>query len=260
MRSLAAGGPYVDVTHASKHNTYYDLLDACKHQGCPVCTLTLSVVRHYLTSIVYESVNDPPTRIAVVAARGYCNDHSWELHEIRASLGTAIIYRDILREAVASIAERPAGSRRSLFSSRRSSIGVINWISAIVNGAEPYGAGQSLSDPHTACPACQVRERSELVYLGKLLEHISDIEFVEMFRGSGGLCMVHLDQAACTARDVEALDRLLSIQLELLRSLDEELGEFLRKHDYRFCTEVMGRESDSWIRALAMVAGKPGIR
>ena len=40
----------------------------------------------------------------------------------------------------------------------------------------------------------------------------------------------------------------------------EECGEFLRKHEYRFKDESMGAEGDSWIRAIAMVAGQPGIR
>ncbi len=42
--------------------------------------------------------------------------------------------------------------------------------------------------------------------------------------------------------------------------LHRELGEFMRKHDYRFRAEEMGATSDSWIRAIAMVAGKMGVR
>ena len=43
----------------------------------------------------------------------------------------------------------------------------------------------------------------------------------------------------------------------------EEAGkcdEFLLKHGFRFKDESMGAEGDSWIRAIAMVAGQPGIR
>jgi hypothetical protein len=244
----------------SKHSPYFDVLDACRQRGCPICTLVLGVVRHYLDAIVYECVNDPPTRIAVVAAHGYCNDHSWQLREMRASLGAAIMYRDVLRQVMNSIAARQPGTRLRLFASRKLGTSVLGRITSIVNGAEPPGMGQSLSDPHLACPACQVRERSEFGYLGALLENIGDAEFVEVFRGSGGLCIVHLDQAASSARDIAALDRLLAVQVDLLQELDSELSEFLRKQDYRFGAKDIGREGDSWIRALAMVAGKPGIR
>lgn len=71
---------------------------------------------------------------------------------------------------------------------------------------------------------------------------------------------MHLDQAGVATRDAAALDQLLSLQGEALAALDGQLSEFLRKHDYRFREEGMGAESDSWIRAIAMVAGKPGIR
>ncbi|MDB5058807.1 MAG: hypothetical protein JWO59_2279 [Chloroflexi bacterium] len=244
----------------SRHNPYFDLLDACKQRGCPICTLVLGVVRHYLEAIVYECVNDPPTRIAVVASHGYCNDHTWQLHEMRASLGAAIMYRDVLRGVMNSIAVRSAGSRLSLFAPRKYYLGVLSRLTSFVNSAEPPGIGRSLADPHAACPACQVRERSELGYLGALLEHIDEMEFLEAFRGTGGLCIVHLDQAASTARDIAAVDRLLAVQVELLQSLDAELSEFLRKQDYRFRAEDIGHEGDSWIRALAMVAGKRGVR
>jgi hypothetical protein len=45
-----------------------------------------------------------------------------------------------------------------------------------------------------------------------------------------------------------------------MQALDEELREFIRKHDYRFTGEGMGTEGTSWIRAIEMVAGKQGIR
>jgi hypothetical protein len=256
----AAGGLGLEPPHSSKHNTYFDVLDACKRRGCPICALALVVVGQYLDSIVYESVNDPPTRMGLVAARGYCNDHSWQLRDMRAGLGSALIYRDILRHVMDSIADRPSGGRLRLFRSRRNPASVLSKITARMNGSDAIAVGQSLSDPHTACPACQVRERSEIRYIGVLLEHIGEIEFIEVFRVTGGLCIVHLDQATAVASSEAALDRLLSIQVELMQSLDSELGEFLRKQDYRFRHEPMGSEGDSWIRALAMVAGQPGIR
>src|SRR5579863_1343245 len=67
-----------------KHTVYYDLLDACKKGGCPICALALEAVARYLDATIYERVNDPRTRDAVVRARGYCNDHAWQLTEMRA--------------------------------------------------------------------------------------------------------------------------------------------------------------------------------
>lgn len=249
----------MQAPRVSKHEAYYELMDACKVRGCPICRLALHGVRHYLDSILYESINDPPTRIGIVASRGYCNDHSWQLRDMRAGLGAAILYRDVIRQVVSSIRERAVGEPLHVFSTRRRD-SVLGRITAMVNGDEVGSGKLSLADPHTACPACQVRERCEQMYLGLLLDVTDDLEFLEAFRSTGGLCFVHIDQAAAWTHDEVALDRLLGIEVELLSALDVELGEFLRKHDYRFAREARGGEVDSWIRALAVVAGQPGIR
>jgi hypothetical protein len=57
-----------------------------------------------------------------------------------------------------------------------------------------------------------------------------------------------------------ALERLLALQRECLQRLHDELTEFIRKNDYRFSGEGMGPGRDSWVRAVEIVAGKPGIR
>jgi hypothetical protein len=105
-----------------------------------------------------------------------------------------------------------------------------------------------------------LREQAEMLYLGVLLEHIRESEAAAAFRGSAGLCLVHLDRGAEMARNKAALNCLLKLERELLRALDADLSEFARKHDYRFRGEKVGAEGDSWIRAIGLVAGKQGIR
>jgi hypothetical protein len=243
----------------SRHTAYFEVLEACrKGEGCPICTLSLAAVAHYLDAIIYENVNDGPTRDAVVAARGYCNDHSWQLQEMGAALGTAIMYRDVLRHVAAALRRRPTGDRLGLFAARRQG-GLLDGLGSLGGGESP-GGGQTVSDPHTACPACQMRERSDLLYLAVLLEHLHEEDMAQAFRQAGGVCLVHLDQAADATHDTARLDRLLALQEDVLAALDGELSEFMRKHDYRFKDEGIGAEGDSWIRAIAMVAGQRGIR
>jgi hypothetical protein len=40
-----------------------------------------------------------------------------------------------------------------------------------------------------------------------------------------------------------------------MHSLAGELGEFIRKNDYRFSAENVGKEKDSWLRAIELVSG-----
>ena len=238
-----------------KHTAYFDLLEACKQEGCPVCTLTLAAVAHYLDAIIYESVNDPPTRMELVAAAGYCNEHSWKLRDMGAALGAAIMYRDVLRQAAKAIERQPRRDGLQLFPDRPRARWPRRWLTG-----RARAGGRDLADPHTSCPACAMREHAELLYLGVLLEHVGETEATVAFRGSAGLCLVHLDRAQTVAGKRAALDRLLALESELLRALDDDLSEFARKHDYRYLGEKVGAEGDSWIRAIGLVAGKPGIR
>ena len=52
----------------------------------------------------------------------------------------------------------------------------------------------------------------------------------------------------------------MSIHVEKMKKLRAELGEFIRKNDYRFIHEGFGAERDSWRRAVVMGAGKKEIR
>jgi hypothetical protein len=243
----------------SRHSDYYELLDACKHpgKGCPVCRLALGGVARYLDSIQYEFVNDPPTRAGLVAAGGYCNDHAWQLREMHAALGIAIMYRDVLRAARQTIAGQSTTEGYQLFGERPGTGGLLGRVAAMV-GSEREAT--DIADPHLYCPACEDREGIERRYLGVLLDHLIEEETAQALGQAGGLCLVHLDQAARVTRDWASLKRLGAVQIPLLQQLEDELTEFARKRDYRFHDEPYGSEKDSWIRAIEMVAGKRGVR
>jgi Family of unknown function (DUF6062) len=254
-------GDVPGLTEPSKHTVYYELLDACKRGGCPICTMALDTVARYLDILIYENVNDPQTRDAVVAARGYCNDHSWQLRaKSGAAFGTALLYRDVLQHVVEEIERQPAGGYCDIFTADRNEGGLLDRLAKWTGSADAGGKGHDVADPHRACPACRVRERYERIYLGVLLDHLGAEEFTRALESAGGLCLVHLDRASVTTRNMRALERLWEVQNACMQSLLEELSEFIRKHDYRFTGEGIGTEGTSWIRAIEMVAGKPGIR
>ena len=242
----------------SKHTLYYALLDACKPGGCPICVMTQGAVARYLESVLYENVNDPPTRDAVIQARGYCNNHSWALREMQGALGVALMYRDVLRHVAEELESMPSSGRLDLFGAQGQG-SLFDRLTARAGGSEANGKGQVAADPHRACPACQTRDRYEQTYLETLLDHVEDEEMQRSFRASGGLCLIHLDRVA-TARNDAAPRRLFALQRACMAALHDELSEFIRKHDYRFQGERIGAEGTSWLRAVEMVAGKPGIR
>jgi hypothetical protein len=223
--------------------------------------MALDTVARYLDILIYENVNDPQTRDAVVAARGYCNGHSWQLRATSgAAFGTALMYRDVLQHVAEEIGRQLPGAHRDLFATGRNDGGLLKRLATLTGRSDSDGQGRGITDPHLACPACRVRERYERIYLGVLLDHLGAEEFTRALQSAGGLCLVHLDRARVTTRNMRALERLSEVQNACMQSLLEELSEFIRKHDYRFTGEGMGEEGTSWIRAIEMVAGKQGIR
>ncbi len=120
---------------------YYDLRDAFRQEGCPVCRLTLAGVARYVGAINYESAADPGVRERLRASLGFCNAHAHQWLGAAHVLGTAQLYADLLarlaeelralpvrrRGRLASVASRltpraeSSGTRRRTRRSRRSS-------------------------------------------------------------------------------------------------------------------------------------------
>ncbi|MCA1599263.1 MAG: DUF6062 family protein, partial [Chloroflexi bacterium] len=159
----------------------------------------------------------------------------------------------------AELARSATGGRPDLFGAGHGHGGVRGRLAALA-GRDASDNGGRVTDPHRACPACQERDRYELLYLEALLDHTPDERMAQAFADAGGLCMVHLDRLITTTRQSGALARLIALQRECLLRLHDELTEFIRKNDYRFSSEGMGVERDSWVRAVEIVAGKPGVR
>ncbi len=238
----------------SKHTTYFEVLDACQEDGCPICTLTQSAISRYLDGLMHEDVNDLDLRKELRWAGGYCNDHAWQLEQLHAAFGTAIMFRDVLQTALRKM-QRAGEEAPSFFGPPRER----TWRARLgaVTGAGPR---DEAGDPHTGCPVCAVRTKQEQVYLLTILDHRGDEQLREAFSASMGLCLVHLQQALDLTDLKAARTWLLQLQQPHMQELIDELSEFIRKHDYRYRQEARGQEGDAWLRAIEMVAGKRGVR
>jgi len=227
-----------------KHLTYYNLLEALKEKGCPICTLLRKNVRKYMVSFLYESVNDPGVRKKLREANGFCSRHAWQLKEIGDGLGLSIVYEDLLGGMVMSI-ENMIKSARTIKDIKSH---------PFVSGAQSYTRNIKKS-----CPVCRlekkITERNIVTFIGS----IGDSEFNKLYEQSSGLCLVHLiDLIAHLKNDDSQVRELLYSELKKMRELIGELKEFQRKHDYRFSSERFGPERDSWIRVIEKMVGKEG--
>ncbi len=145
----------------TRHQPYYDLLEAAQAGGCPLCRLARRSADRYLDILSYENINDVGVRERLRASRGLCRRHADHLlGELHDGLGTAILYRDLLRTLSQEL--RTTGGRQP----------------AALAPAGP-------------CPACQAQARAIALFGETLTEHAGDPVLRRALDQGGGLCQPH---------------------------------------------------------------------
>jgi len=230
-------------------STEYDLIQACRQPGCPVCLVEQSAVERYLDSLFYESVNDIQLREKLRASMGFCHEHAWLAVDKRlgSALGFAIIYHDVINNTLKQLDSNitPPVTK--------------HWSSLLQQF--PKQVSETIQKvlyaltPHKHCVVCLQRDKILHTIITSLIESLNKPEMISALKSSDGLCSPHLKKAFESVRDIDTSNLLLSIHREKLESLRDELKEFIRKNDYRFKDEGFGVEGNSWKRAVSKVIG-----
>lgn len=231
---------------------YRDIHEAFGQPGCPFCRLLAHSADRYLDAVLWEMVNDPEVRAEFNQARGYCARHGWLLLRAGAALGVAIMTRGLLGVLLDAVASNPL--------EEASESTVQSWLRSLdrdrVSPATDKLAA-SLS-PQVPCPLCAQVEYLEQEYAKTLLAHLEGTgALVEIYGTSDGLCLHHFRQALSHAPAARQARVLVDAQRAVWQRLYDELGEFIRKKDYRFRDESFGPEKDAWRRALEAISGPP---
>jgi len=211
------------VQEFEKHSFYHVVLEAMRGRGCAVCRLVAQASHRYLDSILYEAVNTEEFRAKFRAARGFCPRHARETCTFASALGTTILYREVLADALA------------------------RWEAVAAKGS-------AVKPAKGKCPACQVEEGVVANFIETVYGHIGDAQFVEAYRASEGLCVGHFE--AVLAKVPSRVRRVLvDMEREKMSVLIGRLDEFVRKCDYRFAQEPKGDEGHAWADAIRKSAG-----
>jgi hypothetical protein len=200
----------------ARDSTAFELREALVLPGCAICSLTLRSVGRYLEALAYERVNDLGVRANLRAARGFCNLHAhrW-LRDGRGVLGTALIYRDVIRSVLPELETPTAGGSRLIKLKRL--------------------RGRPRSARMAECPACAAQREAEDRFLSALAALMRDAEDTRLFEASDGLCFKHaIDMGR---RGDTSGDTVLRHTRQRAERLLEILDEVIRKEDYRFRQE-----------------------
>ncbi|NOZ20898.1 MAG: hypothetical protein GXP25_07385 [Planctomycetes bacterium] len=106
------------------------------------------------------------------------------------------------------------------------------------------------------CPACRLQMQERDLSVSVLMEWLHDEEMRRAFEASAVLCAPHFLILLDAVQAHDLRDYVIATQQEKLADLLYDLGEFCRKHDYRFARERFGKERDSWRRAVLAMVGR----
>lgn len=251
-----------------------DLKLAFRQPGCPICRLRTRSAERYISTLLWENVNDGETRMHIVRSLGFCHTHAWQLQQMEASawgdgLGTGIIYEDLTKRAVAGLDVYLRDRERKAASLHARSSRWWHWLTHIGDRWRRWFRQPTvvLTEnhlptglmPQAPCRVCQISARNEAAYLEWLVRGCIHPEFCEWYRASDGLCLDHLRQALALAEQEQPDVALLLARTarDRLHRLAGELQAYIRKHAWESRHEPkLPEEQSSWIRAVAFFAGE----
>jgi len=202
-----------------KHSTYFNMLDALKEKGCPLCRLSDKSAHSYFDAFLFENVTDREVSKKLRASGGFCREHSERFLEFNDTLGAAIVYESLIYD---------------LLNEKKGSVSLKSGL----------------------CPACAVSKEAEDRHIKTFETYFAEPEFAEAYLASGGFCISHLKLLLPKIKKESVLKKVIEKERQTLEKLHSELLEFLRKNDYRFSKEEWGAEKDSWRRAIGKFVGE----
>lgn len=218
---------------------YQELREMLQKPGCPVCHVGRKVARGQIDSLLYDSVTDKDSREKLAESLGFCSLHSRELLSFPGErLGATIIEWAVLREAQRRLQRSaPAGAP------------------GIRQRLRGQTAGESSLAPAGPCPICRNQTELEARSLRELLEHlVGDLD--APLQAAGGLCWPHLDLAMAAASDPRVHGSLVKLHSDVWQGLIDQMGEFIRKRDYRFSGEtITDDETAAMEKAIRVLTG-----
>lgn len=223
-------------------STVFNLLEACREPGCPLCRLETKSVERYLDNQFYESVNSPKWRETLRASLGFCHEHAWL--GVNKRLGDALGYSIIYHDLITSLLKQLSDGAPPQASPRRASL------------RERINKIMDIFTPHKPCPVCVKRDETRRTLIHTLVNEIKTLQMVEALRASNGFCLAHLRLTLEHIHEPADYQQIIDIQRDKLEGLRAELSEFIRKNDYQAAHEGFGTEGDAWLRAVSMIVGR----
>lgn len=229
------------MNDSPKGMSRFELEEALRQQGCSVCRLVERAGSSYLEYLLYDLVNDPDVQKEFRASLGLCERHARGMLEKGDGLGTAILYRAVVKELLGLLPKTPDAPKSQ--------------VSLAKLLRRPTRVDPAIPEPGDGCMVCTAEGEAERRYLQVLLDGVQDGSLGDLVGRSGSVCVRHLSQASVVAGGWLP-STLIDATREAFGDLESDLGRYVRHSDYRFRDEPWGKERDSWKRVVAQMLGQ----
>lgn len=239
MRTIT---PQAEFESRSHWFTESSLEESLLPGECLVCSNLIQSERHAIHSFLWEGMMSPNIREKFLEGGGFCARHFWIAKRIEddcwraGGIGVAILCENLVEQAVAELpCDADLGRRETINPFRRK-----RELDVLAPGSE--------------CIFCRdwIEREESLV---ELLQYIkSKPRWSERLERSA-LCVRHAMLALQIWREPEDKLQLRAALKTRLRRLQDDLNEFIRKHDWNHREEPMGREKDAVPRAIQILTG-----
>jgi hypothetical protein len=217
------------------------------NKECFLCALEDELEGKYIDTYLDELVMDPASREKIIESRGFCNHHSYKMLIAAGkprSLdghGLALVTKSIVEELVEEFCKQEELSQN-------------HFLRMLPN--------------ETKCPACVHLSQFMKMYTKTVAELLSSSheKFLELFKGSKGLCVPHfvalLYETEKTSHDRNRaiIETVIEVEEKSLRRLDSELAEYVRMQSYEFSEKDREGVEDAVLRGIEKIAGRRGLK
>jgi len=193
------------------------------YRGCLVCYMLEKDESDLMAQLQYQTIREEKVRRDLVSTNGYCNFHFYQMSRLSSPIVNAILARDLIEREIQEIDGGSFGS---------------NW--------------------RIDCPVCHYVAEREDFYLTEFETLLPDRVFQKQYKGTDGLCRIHLRKVLNLLKEGELYRYLLTTQVLHLRILRSELETFISK--VRSTSRDMGDEKNSWWIAIEKWIGKKGLK
>lgn len=203
-----------------RHTPFFNFLETLQRPGCPFCRIARRAAERWLSSTLYEYVNDPNVRRSFLLARGLCREHANMLRCRHDPLGTVLLHETLVCELLA-IPDR-----------------------------------QLLDRPSKPCPVCEYVEHALRSAATTFFDNFDEPEIQATMSESFSFCFPHASWLAQHAGDKNIRATIVRGLRLRLRQLELRIREFLSAQNATLTSESASPEVDRvWGDCLDFFSG-----